>query len=184
MAAVRNEYEQTHTDAKAKDLNIVGKNAGAVFEASKGQVNGDALLHEMLAKMSSQQIAEYLGIKQGSKGISAMQQLKQEVDYEGLLKSHDAAGVTQRMADEKMKALSAAYDRMNSSVTAASNAFVAANSGVIKAFYDLAAGLASFAGGLSDGSKKVPLGDRRRRHRLRRDQDRFMVRPTSWAARN
>ncbi len=71
-AAVRDAYESAYGDTKAKDLNVIGHKAGALFEASKGQVDGDKLWHDMLAKMTPQQILEYLGSKQGAKGVTAI----------------------------------------------------------------------------------------------------------------
>ncbi|MCW2284909.1 hypothetical protein M2323_002737 [Rhodoblastus acidophilus] len=150
-AAVRDAYDRAFGDTSAKDLNVIGKKAGAFFESSKGQVDGAKLWEAMLQKMSAQQILEFLGTKQGAKGVSAIQQLQTNKEYEDLLKN--AGGTADRIARERMDGLAAAVDRLTASYDDAKNQFVEANKPVLTGLANLGTKLTGWLSSL-DGAQK------------------------------
>jgi len=152
-AAVRDAYTRAFEDSSAKDLNVVGKKAGMFFEASKGQVDGAKLWEVMLQKMTSQQILEYLGVKQGAKGITAIQQIQAGKEYEDLLKN--AGGTAERIAQERMQGLAAAIDRMTASYEDVKNQFVEANKPVLTALANLGTKLTGWLSSLDEAQKQT-----------------------------
>jgi hypothetical protein len=151
--AIRDAYERAYDDTSAKDLKVIGGKAGHFFEASKGQVDGAKLWDEMLHKLTPQQILEYLGVKQGAKGVSAIQQVQVGKEYEDLLKN--ASGTADRIANERMQGLAAAIDRMTASYDDVKNQFVEANKPVLTNLANLGATLTGFLAGLDSAEKQT-----------------------------
>ncbi len=153
VSTVANAWAAEHGDMKAADRNKLAKTTGRVYESSKGQIDGASLLDAMMSKMSPQQIMEYLGVKQGSKGASAINQLATWRDAQKQLE--ESEGTAQRIAEERMKGLAASIDRLSSTMDATKNAFVEANKGWLSKLSDAGTNVLSWAGGLDDNSKQI-----------------------------
>lgn len=109
-------YVSDFGDQKAGDLKKLANTSGKVFEVSKTAVDGARLLDDMMARFSPQQMLAYLGVKQGSKGASAVSQLAAWRDNVKQLEESD--GVAKRIAEERMQGLAAAVDRLSASLDA------------------------------------------------------------------
>jgi len=146
-------YEAQHGSQRAGDRAKLGTTAGYAWKASQDHVDGAKVLDELMGgKMTAQQGMMLLGVKQGSKIASMLQQLEKYHDY---FKEVQERGTTDRIAEERQKGLAAAIDRMKASYEDAANKFVEANSDVLKSLADLSTRLASSVGAISPEHMKA-----------------------------
>lgn len=117
---------------KAQDRNRLSKDLGRQWDLARQGLNSEKLIADIFKKMTPQQLLEFVGVKQGSRGAVVLGELeKYQENLAAIDKGLEGEGRATEIARERMEGLAASTDRFKSTIDDASNSLVRANQNVL-----------------------------------------------------
>ncbi|MEK9282821.1 phage tail tape measure protein [Bradyrhizobium sp. ISRA442] len=124
---VRGAAEKSGESLSKTDQKNLAKAANEYFDMTKQGLQGGALLQRFLDANNPTLMQNYLGDKQGARGVTLLQERNKY--FEALNDLGHAGGFSTKVADEMNQGLASAVDRLTASAEALSNTMVKANEG-------------------------------------------------------
>lgn len=139
---------------KAQDRNRLSKDLGRQWDLARQGLNSEKLVSDIFKKMTPQQLLEFVGVKQGSRGAVVLGELeKYQENLAAIDKGLEGEGRATEIARERMEGLAASTDRFKSTIDDASNSLVRANQNVLVPIIDGTNKVVAWLDSFSDTSK-------------------------------